>query len=161
MQWSPCKLFAQAIENRKPLLQHSILEWSLVIGIRLGYSWSKKTLARCRGCSHPGWIHYCAKGTVTGVSSYPKAHWEKYTLLVLCTEVNSTLHALDRSMKQPVMQHFGKIFQVYKKAMRKIRHLFHLCKCFHFMQVLAKAQAFCMIIHIHLQNLHVLSKTGA
>lgn len=29
------------------------------------------------------------------------------------------LHALDRSMKQPVMQHFGKIFQVYKKAMRK------------------------------------------
>ena len=164
MQWSPCEPYAQVTENRKPLLQHSILEWSWVTGVGLGYSQSKKTLARCRAGSHPGWIHYCAKGMLTGVSSYPKAHWEKYTLLVLCTEVSCTpheVHTTDRSMKQSMMQHFGKFFQVYKKAIRKIRHPFHLCKCFHFMQVLAKAQAFCMIIHIHLQNLHVLSKTGA
>lgn len=53
-----------------------------------------------------------------------------------------------------------KILQLYKKAMRTVRQPFLLCECFHFVQVLAKTQAFCMIIHNHLQSLCVLSKTA-
>lgn len=91
----------------------------------------------------------CAKGTVT---SYPKAYCEKYTFLILWREMTCTLHALDGSMKQSLMHYFGKSFQVYKKPIRKIRYPFHLWKCFCFMEVSEKAQACCMIIHIHLQK---------
>lgn len=98
----------------------------------------------------------CVKGTVT---SHPKPYWEKYTFLFLWREMTCTLHAADGSMKQSMMQYFGKSFQVYKKATRKIRHPFHLWKCFCFMGALEEAQACCTMIHIHLQNLHVLHKT--
>lgn len=52
--------------------------------------------------------------------------WSPFTIKGLLGKIHfasslhrGELHALDRSMKQPMMQHFGKIFQVYKKAMRK------------------------------------------
>lgn len=58
----------------------------------------------------------CAKGTVT---SHPTGHWEKHTFLVLWRQKACTLHALDGSMKQSMMQYFGKKFPSIQETHKK------------------------------------------
>lgn len=58
----------------------------------------------------------CVKGTV---ASYPKACWEKYTFLALWRKMARTLHAVDGSTKQFMMQYFAKISKYVRNPQEK------------------------------------------